>query len=62
LLPHLPRKNAEEIAALVDVERLVMQDFVGPAPRDHRPLVKILVGELIDRYLRSGWWSSGVEN
>ena len=24
LLSHLPRKNAEEIAALVDVERLVM--------------------------------------
>ena len=32
LLSHLPRKNAEEIAALVDVERLVMQAFIGTAP------------------------------
>ena len=39
LLSHLPRKNAEEIAALVDVERLVIQDFIGTAPWDHRPLV-----------------------
>ena len=29
LLSHLPRKNAEEIATLVDVERLVMQGFIG---------------------------------
>jgi SRSO17 transposase len=41
LLSHLPRKNAEEIAALVDVERLVMQQFVGTAPWDPRPLVKV---------------------
>ena len=39
LLSHLDRKNAEEIAALVDVERLVMQEFIGTAPWDHRPLV-----------------------
>src|SRR5216684_5197200 len=45
LLSHLPRKNAEEIATLVDVERLVMQDFIGTVPWDHRPLVKVLVGE-----------------
>ena len=32
LLSHLPRKNAEEIAMLVDVGRLVMQDFIGTAP------------------------------
>jgi len=32
LLSHLERKNAEEIAALVDVERLVMQQFIGTAP------------------------------
>jgi SRSO17 transposase len=38
LLSHLPRKNAEEIAGLVDVERLVMQDFIGTAPWDYRPL------------------------
>src|SRR5215471_676103 len=31
LLSHLDRKNAEEIAALVDVERLVMQAFIGRA-------------------------------
>jgi hypothetical protein len=31
LLSHLDRKNAEQIAALVDVERLVMQDFIGTA-------------------------------
>jgi SRSO17 transposase len=49
LLSHLPRKNAEEIAALVDVERLVMQDFMGTAPWDHRPLVKVLVGEVVNR-------------
>ena len=35
LLSHLSRKNAEEIAALIDVERLVMQQFVGTAPWDH---------------------------
>jgi hypothetical protein len=27
LLSHLPRKNAEEIATLVDVERQLIQDF-----------------------------------
>jgi SRSO17 transposase len=49
LLSHLPRKNAEEIAALVDVERLVMQQFVGTAPWDHRPLIKVLVPEVVER-------------
>src|SRR5438105_13269456 len=49
LLSHLPRKNAEDIATLVDVERLVMQDFIGTAPWDHRPLVQVLVGEVADR-------------
>jgi SRSO17 transposase len=49
LLSHLPRKNAEEIAALVDVERLVMQDFIGTAPWDHRPLVTVLVGQVVER-------------
>jgi len=49
LLSHLARKNAEEIAALVDVERLVMQQFVGTAPWDHRPLVKVLVGHVVER-------------
>ena len=32
LLSHLHRKNAETIAALVDVERQVIQDFIGTAP------------------------------
>jgi SRSO17 transposase len=49
LLSHLPRKNAEEIAILVDVERLVMQEFIGTAPWDHRPLVRVLVGQVVER-------------
>lgn len=49
LLSHLDRKNAEEIAALVDVERLVMQQFIGTAPWDHRPLVEVLVSQVVDR-------------
>ena len=49
LLSHLNRKNAETIAALVDVERLVMQQFIGTAPWDHRPLLTVLVGEVVDR-------------
>src|SRR5882672_417032 len=49
LLSHVDRKNAEEIAALVDVERLVIQEFIGTAPWDHRPLVKVLVGEVVER-------------
>jgi len=47
LLSHLNRKNAEEIAALVDVERLVVQEFIGTAPWDHRPLVQVLVGQVV---------------
>jgi hypothetical protein len=39
----LDRKNAEKIAALVDVERLVMQAFIGTAPWDHRPLITVLL-------------------
>src|SRR5215472_14156779 len=49
LLCHVPRKNAESIATLVDVERLVLQEFIGTAPWDHRPLVKVLVGEVVER-------------
>jgi SRSO17 transposase len=49
LLSHLPRKNAEEIAALVDVKRLVMQEFIGTAPWDHRLLVRVLVGQVVER-------------
>ena len=39
LLSHLQRKNAEEIATWVNVERQVIQDFIGIAPWDHHPLV-----------------------
>src|SRR3989442_865294 len=49
LLSHLGRKNAEMIAALVDVERLVLQEFIGTAPWDHRPLVRVLVGQVVER-------------
>src|SRR5439155_27345071 len=49
LLSHVDRKNAEEIAALVHVERLGMPQFIGTAPWDHRPLVQVLVGEVVDR-------------
>src|SRR6266516_1574258 len=49
LLSHVPRKNAEAIAALVDVERQVIQDFIGTALWDHRPLITVLVGEVVER-------------
>jgi hypothetical protein len=55
LLSHLPRKNAEQIAALVDVERLVLQDFIGAAPWDHRPLVRVLVGHVVERLGEPRW-------
>src|ERR687888_1942211 len=47
LLSHVDRKNAETIAALVDVERQVIQDFLGTAPWDHRPLITVLVGQAV---------------
>jgi len=49
LLSHLPRKNAEDIATLVDVERLVLQEFIGTASWDHRPLMRVLVEQVVDR-------------
>ena len=49
LLSHLPRKNAEAIATLIDVEHQVIQDFIGTAPWDHRPLVTVLVGQVAER-------------
>src|SRR6266704_1702589 len=49
LLSHLDRKNAEQIATLVDVERLVMQEFIGTAPWNYQPLVTVLVGQVVDR-------------
>jgi SRSO17 transposase len=49
LLSHLPGKNAEDIATLVDVERQVMQEFIGAAPWDHRPLIQMLVRQVANR-------------
>ena len=49
LLSHLPRKNAEDLAVLVNVERLVLQEFIGTASWDHRPLLTVLVGEVVER-------------
>ena len=48
-LSYLNRKNAEKIATFVDVERLVMQAFIGAALWDHRPLIAILVGQVVER-------------
>src|SRR5215475_7453695 len=49
LLSHLERKNAEKIATFVDVERQVIQDFIGTVPWDHRPLATVLVGQVAER-------------
>ena len=50
LLSHLPGKNAEDIATFVDVQRQVVQAFIGTAPWDHRPLIEVLVGQVVDRF------------
>jgi hypothetical protein len=42
LLSHLPSKNAEDIATFVDIERQVLQAFIGTAPWHHRPLIEVL--------------------
>jgi SRSO17 transposase len=49
LLSPLSRKNAEAIATLVDVERQVIQDFIGTVAWDHRLLITVLVGQVVDR-------------
>jgi SRSO17 transposase len=49
LLSHLPGKNAEDIATLVDVERQVIHDFIGTVPWDHRPLIRVVVGQVAAR-------------
>jgi SRSO17 transposase len=49
LLSNLPGKNAEDIATFVDVERQVMQAFIGTAPWDHRPLIEVLVAQIACR-------------
>jgi len=49
LLSHLAGKNAEDIATFVDVQRQVMQEFIGTAPWEHRPLIEVLVAQVADR-------------
>jgi SRSO17 transposase len=49
LLSHLPSKNAEDIALFVNVQRQVIQEFIGNAPWDHRPLIEVLVPQVVQR-------------
>ena len=49
LLSNLPGKHAEDIATFVDVERQVLQAFIGTAPWDHRPLIEGLVAQVACR-------------
>jgi len=49
LLSPLPRKNAENIATLVDVERVVLQAFIGTATWDHRLLVRMWVRQVVEQ-------------
>src|SRR6266571_605134 len=49
LLSHLPGKNAEDMATFVDVERQIIQDFIGTIPWAHRPLITVLVGQVAER-------------
>jgi len=39
----------EDIATFVNVERQVIQDFIGTVPWDHRPLVAVLIGQVAAR-------------
>jgi len=41
LLSHLPGKNAEDIATFINVQRQGMQEFIGTASWDHRPLIEV---------------------
>jgi SRSO17 transposase len=49
LLSHLPGQKAEDIATVVDVERQVIQECVGTAPWDQRPLIAVLVAQVAAR-------------
>ena len=49
LLSHLPGKNAEDIATLVAVERLVLPECIGTALWEHRPLGHVVVGQVVER-------------
>ena len=42
-------KHAKQMAALVDVERLIMQAFIGTALWDYRLLITVFVGQVVDR-------------
>src|SRR4029450_4670923 len=48
-LSQWPGKKAGAIAAWGDVERQVLQDFIGIAPWHHQPLVTVLVGEVVEQ-------------
>jgi SRSO17 transposase len=47
LLSHVPSKNAEDIATFVEVQRQVLQECIGTAPWDHRPLIEVLVPQVV---------------
>jgi hypothetical protein len=49
LLSHLDRTNAEEIAAWVEVDRLVSQACLGTAPWAPRPLSPVVGGQVAER-------------
>ena len=49
LLSHLPSKNAEDIATFVAIERQVLQACIGTAPWDHRPLIAVVVPQVVPR-------------
>jgi len=49
LLSHLPRKNAEDIATFVDVQRQGIQECIGIAPWDHRLLIEVWVPQVARR-------------
>jgi len=48
LLSHLPGKNAEDIATFVDVERQVIQDFIGRLSRRDRAKKGVSASSLLD--------------
>ena len=55
LLSHLDRKNAETIAAFVDVERLVLQEFIGTAPWPSNTVAAIGPKKRISAPERPAW-------
>jgi SRSO17 transposase len=47
---HFHRQKAAEIAAVVEVARLVIQACMGTAPWEHRPLIPVVVGQVVERW------------